>query len=116
MHGGMITSLTNEVTILPNAPPIFTATAKSSTLPRITKSLNSFNMKTSWMKIFGHVCSTVCKGAVNATAKQENPACPVSDVLSCHPPEVLFYIVLENRFFENPHEKLTFLGIVVDAS
>ena len=66
-------------------------------------------------------CMAVCtlpsaKGAVNATAKQENPACPVSDVLSCHPPEVLFYIVLENRFFENPHEKLTFLGIVVDAS
>ncbi|CAM5257322.1 hypothetical protein RLIN73S_05853 [Rhodanobacter lindaniclasticus] len=33
--GGMITSLTSELTILPNAPPITIPTAMSITLPRI---------------------------------------------------------------------------------
>ena len=33
--------------ILPNAPPMITATARSSTLPRMAKSLNSFNMASS---------------------------------------------------------------------
>src|SRR5438132_12545131 len=45
--GGMRTSSTNEAMILPKAAPITTATAKSSTLPRITNSLNSFSMSSS---------------------------------------------------------------------
>src|SRR6185312_257954 len=40
--GGMMMSLTSEVTILPNAPPITTATARSTTLPRMMKALKSF--------------------------------------------------------------------------
>jgi hypothetical protein len=41
---GMIMSLTREVMIFPNAPAMMTATARSSTLPRMMKALNSFNM------------------------------------------------------------------------
>ena len=37
----MITSPTMEATILPNAPPITTPTARSMTLPFIANSLNS---------------------------------------------------------------------------
>lgn len=39
---GMMTSVTSDVTILPNAPPITTQTARSTTLPRIAKALNSW--------------------------------------------------------------------------
>ena len=39
--GGMMTSPTSDETILPNAAPITTPTARSRTLPRITNSLNS---------------------------------------------------------------------------
>ncbi len=42
--GGMIRSLTADVTILPNAAPMITPTARSMTLPRAAKSRNSFNM------------------------------------------------------------------------
>jgi hypothetical protein len=38
---GMITSPTSEVTTAPNAVPITTAIARSTTLPRRTKALNS---------------------------------------------------------------------------
>src|SRR5207248_652974 len=37
-------SFTSEVTIAPNAAPIMTAMARSSTLPRMTNSLNSLSM------------------------------------------------------------------------
>src|SRR5258707_13657254 len=43
-RGGMRTSSTNEVTILANAPPTTTATARSSTFPRMTNALKSFSM------------------------------------------------------------------------
>src|SRR6267154_980322 len=39
--GGMMTSATSELTILPNADPITTPTARSMTLPFIANSLNS---------------------------------------------------------------------------
>src|SRR5258705_5656649 len=39
--GGMMTSATSELTILPNAAPITTPTARSMTLPFIANSLNS---------------------------------------------------------------------------
>src|SRR5688500_5591945 len=39
--GGIRMSSTNEVTILPNATPITTPTAKSTTLPLMMNSLNS---------------------------------------------------------------------------
>jgi hypothetical protein len=39
--GGMSTSPTSEETIFPNAAPMTTPTARSRTLPRITKALNS---------------------------------------------------------------------------
>src|SRR5690606_19892101 len=42
--GGMITLSTSEVTILPNAAPMTTPTARSTTLPRIANSLNSVIM------------------------------------------------------------------------
>jgi hypothetical protein len=38
---GMIRSLTTESTILPNAAPMITPTARSITLPRTAKVLNS---------------------------------------------------------------------------
>jgi len=41
--GGMIMSSTNDPTILPNAPPMITPTARSITLPRIANSLNSLS-------------------------------------------------------------------------
>lgn len=40
--GGMIISATNDDTILPNAAPMMTPTAKSTTFPRIANSRNSF--------------------------------------------------------------------------
>src|SRR5690242_7909507 len=43
--GGISTSLTNEVTIAPNAAPITTATARSTTLPRWRNVLNSLSME-----------------------------------------------------------------------
>ena len=49
-YWGMMTSFTIEVTMAPNAAPIITATARSSTLPFITKALNSFN--NSWFPAF----------------------------------------------------------------
>ena len=42
--GGMMTSLTSDVTILPNAAPMMMPTAMSMTLPRIANSLNSFSI------------------------------------------------------------------------
>jgi hypothetical protein len=42
--GGMMTPSTSDVTILPNAAPITTATARSITFPRAMNSLNSFSM------------------------------------------------------------------------
>src|SRR5438309_10479867 len=42
--GGMMMSLTIEVTILPNAPPMMMPTAMSTTLPRIANSLNSLTI------------------------------------------------------------------------
>src|SRR4051794_6329105 len=41
--GGMMMSLTREVTTPPNAAPMITPTARSRTLPRIANSLNSLN-------------------------------------------------------------------------
>src|SRR5687768_8414074 len=40
----MMTSLTRDVTIPPNAAPMITPMARSSTLPRIANSLNSLNI------------------------------------------------------------------------
>src|SRR2546425_402239 len=42
--GGIRTSLTSEVTIVPNAAPMITPTARSTTLPRMTNVLNSLSM------------------------------------------------------------------------
>ena len=42
--GGMTMSFTIEVTIAPNAAPMITATARSSTLPLITNALKSLNI------------------------------------------------------------------------
>src|SRR2546430_672527 len=42
--GGIRTSLTSEVTILPNAAPMITPTARSTTLPRMMNVLNSLSM------------------------------------------------------------------------
>jgi hypothetical protein len=41
--GGIITSSTSDETILPNAAPMITPTAKSTTLPRMANSLNPFS-------------------------------------------------------------------------
>src|SRR6516164_5408450 len=41
---GMITSLTSELTMAPNAAPIMTPTARSTTLPFIANSRNSFSI------------------------------------------------------------------------
>jgi len=48
---GMIRSLTIDVTILPNAPPMITPTARSITLPLTANSLNSciMPMFASWL-------------------------------------------------------------------
>jgi len=40
----MMMSSVSEVAILPNAAPMMTATARSSTLPRAMKALNSLSM------------------------------------------------------------------------
>src|SRR5262245_42888039 len=40
----MMTSLTSEVTIVPNAAPMMTPTARSTTLPRMMNVLNSLSM------------------------------------------------------------------------
>src|SRR5215218_8618262 len=42
--GGMMTSSTSEVTILPKAAPMITPIARSRTLPRTANSLNSLNI------------------------------------------------------------------------
>src|SRR6185503_14559505 len=42
--GGIRMSLTREVTIVPNAAPMITPTARSTTLPRMMNVLNSFSM------------------------------------------------------------------------
>src|SRR3954464_5805910 len=42
--GGMMTSSTNDFTMVPNAPPMMMPTARSSTLPRNAKALNSLSM------------------------------------------------------------------------
>ena len=40
-NGGIIKSLSNDVTIFPNAPPMTTPTAMSTTFPLMANSLNS---------------------------------------------------------------------------
>jgi hypothetical protein len=47
----MTISLTNDVTIDPNAAPIITPTARSITFPRIANFLNSCNMTPSLSEI-----------------------------------------------------------------
>src|SRR6266540_4126833 len=42
--GGMITSLTSELTMEPNAAPMITPTARSTALPLTANSLNSFHI------------------------------------------------------------------------
>ncbi len=42
--GGMMMSFTSELTMLPNAAPMMTPTARSATLPRNANSLNSSRM------------------------------------------------------------------------
>ena len=42
--GGMIMSETTALTIFPNAAPMITPTARSTTLPRMANALNSSNM------------------------------------------------------------------------
>src|SRR5215213_8767360 len=42
--GGMMTPSTSVVMILPKAAPITTATARSTTFPRVMNSLNSLNI------------------------------------------------------------------------
>ncbi len=42
--GGMMTSFTREVTMVPKAAPMIRPTAMSTTLPRMANSRNSFNM------------------------------------------------------------------------
>src|SRR5262245_6610720 len=42
--GGMMMPSTRDVTILPNAAPMMTPTARSMTLPRAMKSRNSLSM------------------------------------------------------------------------
>src|SRR5688500_5181415 len=44
-RGGMTTSSTSEVMILPNAAPMTTPTARSTTLPLTANSLNSFHIR-----------------------------------------------------------------------
>ena len=51
--GGMMTSFTSEVTILPNAPPRMKPKAKGSALPRIANALNSIDravLQMSWAR------------------------------------------------------------------
>ena len=43
-YAGITTSPTNELTILPKAPPMITPTAISTTLPRMANFLNSPNI------------------------------------------------------------------------
>src|SRR2546425_6414399 len=43
--GGMMTSLTSELTIAPKAAPMITPTARSTALPLIANSRNSFSMR-----------------------------------------------------------------------
>jgi hypothetical protein len=45
----MITSFTSEETILPNAAPMMTATARSTTLPRMMNSLKSLTIVASFI-------------------------------------------------------------------
>lgn len=45
---GMKTSLTRPSTILPNAAPMMTPIARSTTLPRMAKLRNSFSMASPW--------------------------------------------------------------------
>jgi hypothetical protein len=42
--GGMMTSWTNELTMVPKAAPMMIPTAISTTFPRIANSLNSFSI------------------------------------------------------------------------
>jgi hypothetical protein len=44
---GMITSPTSELTMAPKAAPMMTPTARSTTLPFIANSLNSFSIEKS---------------------------------------------------------------------
>jgi len=46
--GGISRSLVNDATIFPNAPPITTPTAMSTTFPCIANSLNSWSIPMAW--------------------------------------------------------------------
>src|SRR5689334_1944916 len=53
--GGMMMSLTTEVTTLPKATPIITPTARSTTLPLRANSLNSFIMLITFLEYIASV-------------------------------------------------------------
>ena len=50
--GGMITSATSELVIFPNAAPMITPTARSTTLPRAMNVLKALSMVTFPFRVF----------------------------------------------------------------
>src|SRR5512135_3801442 len=58
---GMIRSLTSESTILPNAPPMITPTARSTTLPLTANSLNSLANDMDWPPGSNQRCPPPCR-------------------------------------------------------
>src|SRR5207249_6474534 len=71
---GMITSPTSEVTMAPKAAPMITPTARSTTLPFIANSRNSFSMLASPLRSSGEVrCSLVDQPGVHHGAAHGDP-------------------------------------------
>src|SRR5438132_2402324 len=74
-RGGMTMSFTSEVTMAPKAAPIITAMARSSTLPRMTNSLNSLSIPRYYYSALLHIQAVgmheaALKGAVEEIVGQ----------------------------------------------
>jgi hypothetical protein len=64
----MMTFSVSEVTILPNAAPMITPTARSSTLPRAMNVLNSCNMPMSFPVVLTALLPVACHPPPGATS------------------------------------------------
>jgi len=84
--GGISTSLTSEETIFPNAPPIMTPIAMSSTLPFMANSLNSFSIvpphEDLWFTALTTVGTTVSWSYRSCIQGSRGTCCPYPRCLS----------------------------------
>src|SRR5207244_4357996 len=79
--GGIRMSFTNDVTMAPKAAPITTATARSTTLPRIRNARKSLSIAPPPLPVAGSIATAVYGGGTPRTLDPGTPS--ASEQISC---------------------------------